>query len=113
MNIFDFIIWGADVVVCLVLSLLAVEQLRLSCNPKNLKMAVYAVFPYKFLLLCIAMGAFSVAMSPMYAKSTPSTVTDLLTNSGLLGLFYVHFYGGIKWRRLRTQQKIQTSDTSS
>lgn len=113
MELITNIIWGADVVVCLVLSLLAVEQLRLSCSPKNFKMAIYAVYPYKALLLCVAMGAFSVAMSPTYPINRPSSVTDLLMSIGLLGLFYVHFYGGVKWRRLKTRhQRKQHSNTS-
>lgn len=98
---YNQVIWFMDIIVSSILCIMAMEQLRLSCAPKNLKVAVVAVYPYKIMLLCIAVGSFSWAVSPIY--NWPPTLYDLLFHSGTLGLFYVHYYGGIKWRRLRIQ----------
>ena len=92
-----------DFVTCMTLSLLSVEQLRLSCKPQTFKIGLKAVYPYKLMLILISLGSFSWAVYPTTNTLESPTIFNVAMHLGFLGLFYVHYYGGIKWRRVRIQ----------
>lgn len=91
----DFLL-AFDTLVNSVIVYLAIEQLRRSCAPRDLKNFCRAL-PYKATLVAVALCGFYSAIA--LTKAEPVSLRQVIMDLAFATLLWIHYFGGYKWRK--------------